>query len=354
MSDLPTSELLPLYESSRGFDTAMRGYDRDQVDREINRLDDDLRVTAAERDAAAARSADLAAQLASVHAQLESLRRQLRAATETGHRRQRRRPRQADPAQRGGRRRPACARTRRTEAEQIRTARPTAPPRTRAAAQAEAERLHRRGHRPAGRGRETFRHGSPRPRRTRRRSRPTSPRPRHAPGGAEPAHRPRRRPNGTGSTPSRQRPGRGPTRTSRSRCGCAGRRRRRSTPSCRRRRTRRPSGRSPRRAAPPTQLVADAIHEVRRLHATRPDPRPLEPDDRSATRRRCSRRDAREAGARRRRRTASRLPGDCNRGWADARAERHGSLGQPTGAAAFECGRSTWSDAAARFARRHR
>ena len=63
MTSEPTNELLPLYDSSRGFDTAMRGYDREQVDREIARLDDDLRVTAAERDSAAARSADLAAQL---------------------------------------------------------------------------------------------------------------------------------------------------------------------------------------------------------------------------------------------------------------------------------------------------
>jgi hypothetical protein len=33
MSDQPTSDLLPLYEASRGFDAAMRGYDRAQVDR---------------------------------------------------------------------------------------------------------------------------------------------------------------------------------------------------------------------------------------------------------------------------------------------------------------------------------
>src|SRR4051794_861282 len=79
----PRPELLPLYESSRGFDSAMRGYDREQVDREISRLDDDLRVPAAERDSAASRSADLAAQLANAQAQLESMRRQLSAATES-------------------------------------------------------------------------------------------------------------------------------------------------------------------------------------------------------------------------------------------------------------------------------
>ena len=78
----PSGDLLPLYDSSRGFDSVMRGYDRNQVDREISRLDDDLRLMAAERDSAAARSADLAAQLASVTAQVESLRRQLVAASE--------------------------------------------------------------------------------------------------------------------------------------------------------------------------------------------------------------------------------------------------------------------------------
>lgn len=73
--------MLPIL-MDRGFDTAMRGYDRRQVDEFLGRLDEDARAAMAERDAATARSADLAAQLASVHAQAESLRRQLRAATE--------------------------------------------------------------------------------------------------------------------------------------------------------------------------------------------------------------------------------------------------------------------------------
>ncbi len=79
----PTEALSILTDASRGFDTAMRGYDRRQVDAMLARLDDDVRSAAAERDAATARSADLAAQLASSFAQIESLRRQLRTATET-------------------------------------------------------------------------------------------------------------------------------------------------------------------------------------------------------------------------------------------------------------------------------
>jgi cell division septum initiation protein DivIVA len=136
----PTQDLLPLYEASRGFDTAMRGYDRAQVDREINRLDDDVRVTAAERDAAAARSADLAAQLASAQAQGESLRRQLRAATEAvttdnvdEHVKQILQAAKADAAK---------LRTEaQTEAEQVRNGAADSAARTRSAAHAEAERI---------------------------------------------------------------------------------------------------------------------------------------------------------------------------------------------------------------------
>ncbi len=82
-SDTLSTDTLPMILQDRGFDTAMRGYDRRQVDAYVAHLDDDMRATAAERDAVAARSADLAAQLASSSAQIESLRRQLRVATET-------------------------------------------------------------------------------------------------------------------------------------------------------------------------------------------------------------------------------------------------------------------------------
>jgi DivIVA domain-containing protein len=77
------SDVLPiLSDAHRGFDPAIRGYDRAQVDQYLAHLEDDLRSTVAERDAALARSADMAAQLASAQAQIESLRRQLRTASE--------------------------------------------------------------------------------------------------------------------------------------------------------------------------------------------------------------------------------------------------------------------------------
>lgn len=81
MSSENYSDAFPIL-ADRGFDTAMRGYDRRQVDEYVANLDDEVRAATADRDAAIARCADLAAQLASLHAQLESLRRQLRRATE--------------------------------------------------------------------------------------------------------------------------------------------------------------------------------------------------------------------------------------------------------------------------------
>src|SRR5262245_54301531 len=81
MSSENYAAALPIL-SDRGFDTAMRGYDRRQVDEYVANLDDEVRAATADRDAAIARCADLAAQLASTQAQIESLRRQLRRATE--------------------------------------------------------------------------------------------------------------------------------------------------------------------------------------------------------------------------------------------------------------------------------
>jgi len=80
--DEPTDVLPILNNDDRGFDPAIRGYDRAQVDAFVARLDGDLRAAQADRDAIAGRSADIAAQLANAHAQVESLRRQLRSATE--------------------------------------------------------------------------------------------------------------------------------------------------------------------------------------------------------------------------------------------------------------------------------
>jgi cell division septum initiation protein DivIVA len=77
------SDVLPvLAAAERGFDPALRGYDRDQVDRYVTRSEDDLRLAMVQRDSALSRSADLAAQLAAANAQLESVRRQLRVANE--------------------------------------------------------------------------------------------------------------------------------------------------------------------------------------------------------------------------------------------------------------------------------
>jgi cell division septum initiation protein DivIVA len=81
-SDDLTDVIPMLNDANPGFATAMRGYDRAQVDRFLSQQDDELRAAVAERDTAALRTADLAAQLASARAQIESLRRQLRTANE--------------------------------------------------------------------------------------------------------------------------------------------------------------------------------------------------------------------------------------------------------------------------------
>lgn len=79
------SDVLPILtdDTQRGFDSAIRGYDRAQVDQFLARLEDQLRSVTAERDAAQARSGELAEQLSSVQAQIDSLRRQLRHANES-------------------------------------------------------------------------------------------------------------------------------------------------------------------------------------------------------------------------------------------------------------------------------
>ncbi|MEP7019564.1 MAG: DivIVA domain-containing protein [Pseudonocardiales bacterium] len=134
-----SSDVLPmLNDANPGFATAMRGYDRVQVDRFLAQQDDDLQAALAERDAIAGRSADLAAQLASTRAQIESLRRQLRAASEDVT------PQNVDERSR------RLLETAKTEATKIRTDAQTdatamragaaeAATRTRAAAAAEAE-----------------------------------------------------------------------------------------------------------------------------------------------------------------------------------------------------------------------
>src|SRR3712207_166621 len=62
-------------EAQHSFDVVLRGYDRHQVAETIERLEADIRVALADRDAAAARSPDLAGQLSALHGELDALRR---------------------------------------------------------------------------------------------------------------------------------------------------------------------------------------------------------------------------------------------------------------------------------------
>jgi chromosome segregation ATPase len=68
-------ELVPL---GSGFDTVRRGgYNRAQVDEHMARLDADLRLLAADRDAAVSQASDLSRQLEAARARIESLRGQV-------------------------------------------------------------------------------------------------------------------------------------------------------------------------------------------------------------------------------------------------------------------------------------
>jgi cell division septum initiation protein DivIVA len=138
--DNPSDVLPILTDAHRGFDAAIRGYDRAQVDQFFSDMDEELRAAVANRDAIAGRSADLAAQLASAQAQIESLRRQLRKASETV------------TAETVDKRVSALLGAANTEAAKIRSAAETeatalragatdAAARTRAAAQAEAQEI---------------------------------------------------------------------------------------------------------------------------------------------------------------------------------------------------------------------
>ncbi|MDQ4037013.1 MAG: hypothetical protein M3313_01345 [Actinomycetota bacterium] len=59
---------------AHSFDVVIRGYDRSQVHDVVDRLDAELRVALADKDASAARAAELASHLAGAQAELESLR----------------------------------------------------------------------------------------------------------------------------------------------------------------------------------------------------------------------------------------------------------------------------------------
>jgi cell division septum initiation protein DivIVA len=67
-------ELVPL---GAGFDLAKRGYDRHQVDEHLERLDGDLKMLAADRDAAISQAGDLARQLELARGEIDNLRGQV-------------------------------------------------------------------------------------------------------------------------------------------------------------------------------------------------------------------------------------------------------------------------------------
>src|SRR3712207_111832 len=62
-------------ETQHSFDVTMRGYDRRQVAETSERLEADIRVALADRDAAMARAGELAGQLSAMHAEIDQLRR---------------------------------------------------------------------------------------------------------------------------------------------------------------------------------------------------------------------------------------------------------------------------------------
>ncbi len=71
----PRRDLVPMREAQHSFDVVLRGFDRHQVAETIERLEADIRVALADRDAAAARSNDLIGQLSAMHAEIDQLRR---------------------------------------------------------------------------------------------------------------------------------------------------------------------------------------------------------------------------------------------------------------------------------------
>ena len=67
-------DLVPL---GSGFDIVKRGYDRAQVEDHLERLDSDLRLLAADRDAAVSQTSDLARQLEAARSEISELRNQV-------------------------------------------------------------------------------------------------------------------------------------------------------------------------------------------------------------------------------------------------------------------------------------
>ncbi|MGI8652158.1 MAG: hypothetical protein ACR2I7_05100 [Geodermatophilaceae bacterium] len=67
-------DIFPLDGAVHSFDVVIRGYDRSQVHDVVDRLDGELRVALADKDASTARAAELASHLSNVQAEVESLR----------------------------------------------------------------------------------------------------------------------------------------------------------------------------------------------------------------------------------------------------------------------------------------
>ncbi|MGR6966249.1 DHA2 family efflux MFS transporter permease subunit [Geodermatophilus sp. URMC 61] len=71
----PGGDVPPVRAARHSFDVVLRGYDRHQAAEAIERLEADIQVALADRDAAMSRSADLAGQLSALHAEIDQLRR---------------------------------------------------------------------------------------------------------------------------------------------------------------------------------------------------------------------------------------------------------------------------------------
>ncbi len=67
-------DIFPNDGAAHSFDVVIRGYDRSQVHDVVDRLDGELRVALADKDASAAKASELAATLAKAQAELEALR----------------------------------------------------------------------------------------------------------------------------------------------------------------------------------------------------------------------------------------------------------------------------------------
>ncbi len=73
-------DIFPSDGATHSFDVVIRGYDRAQVHDAVDRLDGELRVALADKDASSARAAELTSQLASVQVEVDAMRETAQAA----------------------------------------------------------------------------------------------------------------------------------------------------------------------------------------------------------------------------------------------------------------------------------